>query len=195
MPLFSGIELCKSVKTDIRTSHIPIILLTAKSSIHDQIEGVETGADAYITKPFNMKFLQTQIRQLIDSRRELYKHFSQDVYILPGKLTDNEMDRQFLEKAMNFIIENIEESNLTVEDLSDAMNLSRSNVYRKIKALTGNTIIEFIRIIRLKQAIKLMQTKKFSLSEIAYQTGFSSPSYFTKSFRDHYGKPPSEYLS
>ena len=195
MPHFSGIELCKIIKTDIRTCHIPIILLTAKTTISDQIEGVEIGADAYITKPFNMHFLFAQINQLIQSRRKLYAHFSQDVYMMPNKLTDNEMDQKFVQKAIDYIIENIADNTLNVEGLAEAMNLSRSNVYRKIKALTGNTIIEFIRMVRLKQALKLMETKKYSLAEIAYLTGFTSPSYFTKSFKDHYGKPPSEYMT
>ena len=194
MPGCSGIEFCKLIKTDIRTCHIPVILLTAKTTVNDQIEGVEVGADAYINKPFNMKYLLVQINQLIQSRQKLYARFSQDVYLMPNKLTNNDMDQEFLQRAIDYIVENISDNNLNVEELSEALNLSRSNVYRKIKALTGMTIIEFIRIIRLKQALKLMETKKYSLSEIAYQTGFSSPSYFTKSFKDQYGKPPSEYL-
>jgi len=195
MPQCNGIDLCKVIKTDIRTCHIPVILLTAKTTISEQIEGVEIGADAYITKPFNMQFLFVQIHQLIQSRRKLYAHFSQDVYMMPNKLTDNEMDQNFLQKAIDYIIQNIANNTLNVESLAIALNLSRSNVYRKIKVLTGQTIIEFIRIVRLKQAIKLMETKKYSLAEIAYLTGFSSPSYFTKSFKNQYGKPPSEYLA
>ncbi len=195
MPQCSGIELCNVLKADIRTCHIPILLLTAKTTISDQIEGVEVGADAYITKPFNMQFLKAKINQLIQSRRKLYAHFSQDVYLMPNKMTDNELDQKFLQKAIDYIIMNMADNNMNVEDLAVELNLSRSNVYRKIKALTGMTIIEFIRTIRLKQAVKLMETKKYFLAEIAYLTGFTSPSYFTKSFKDQYGKPPSEYLS
>ncbi len=195
MPVCSGIELCNVLKSDIRTCHIPIILLTAKASIDDQIEGVEQGADAYITKPFNIQLLLTQINQLIHLRRKLYAHFSQDVYMIPNKLTDNEIDQKFLQNAIEYIVLNIADNTLNVEGLAVEMNLSRSNVYRKIKALTGKTIIEFIRTVRLKQAIKLMESNKFSLAEIAYLTGFTSPSYFTKSFKDQYGKPPSEYLA
>jgi ligand-binding sensor domain-containing protein/signal transduction histidine kinase/DNA-binding response OmpR family regulator len=195
MPQCSGIELCNVLKADIRTCHIPIILLTAKTTIGDQIEGVEIGADAYITKPFNMKLLVAKINQLIQSRRKLYAHFSQDVYIIPNKMTDNELDQRFLHKAIDYIITNIGDNTLNVEGLAVEMNLSRSNVYRKIKALTGKTAIEFIRLIRLKQAVKLMETRKYSLAEIAYMIGFTSPSYFTKSFRDQYGRPPSEYLT
>ncbi len=193
MPQCSGIELCNVLKTDIRTCHIPIILLTARTTIGDQIEGVEVGADDYITKPFNMQLLVAKINQLIQSRRKLYAHFSQDVYIIPNKMADNELDQKFLHKAIDYIVMNIGDNTLNVEGLSVEMNLSRSNVYRKIKALTGKTIIEFIRIVRLKHAVKLMETKKYSLAEVAYLTGFTSPSYFTKSFRDQYGKPPSEY--
>ena len=194
MPCCNGIEVCNILKADIRTCHIPIILLTAKTTIGDQIEGVDTGADAYITKPFNLQLLLAKINQLIQSRRKLYAHFSQDVYIMPHKLADNEMDQKFLQKATDYILMNIADNTLNVEGLANEMNLSRSNVYRKIKALTGKTIIEFIRIIRLKHALKLMETKKYSLAEIAYLTGFTSPSYFTKSFKDQYGKPPSEYM-
>ncbi|MBN2519165.1 MAG: response regulator [Bacteroidales bacterium] len=195
MPECNGIELCKTIKTDIRTCHIPVVLLTAKSAINEQIEGIETGADAYITKPFNIQFLFAQINQLIQTRKKLYAQFSQDVYIMPNKITANEMDQEFIQKAIDYITLNITNNNLNVEELAIALNMSHSNVYRKIKALTGKTIIEFIRIIRLKQAIKLMESKKYTLAEIAYQTGFTSPAYFTKSFKDQYGKPPSEYLT
>ncbi len=195
MPQCTGIELCNVLKADIRTSHIPIILLTAKTTVNDQIEGVEIGADAYITKPFNMQFLRAKINQLIQSRKKLYASFSQDVYIMPSKMAESELDQKFLQNAIDCILMNIADNTLNVEGLAVALNLSRSNVYRKIKALTGKTIIEFIRIVRLKQAIKLMETKKYSLAEIAYLTGFTSPSYFTKSFKDQYGKPPSEFLN
>lgn len=195
MPQCNGIDLCKAVKSDLRTCHIPVILLTAKNTINEQIEGIETGADAYIIKPFNVQFLFAQINQLIRSRRELYSHFSKDVYLLPNKMAHNEMDQKFLQKAIDYVILNITDNSLNVEGLAEHLNLSHSNVYRKIKALTGETIVEFIKTIRLKQAIKLMETKQYSLSEIAYMIGFTSPSYFTKSFRNQYGKPPSEFLS
>ncbi|WP_313976587.1 two-component regulator propeller domain-containing protein [Xanthocytophaga flavus] len=194
MPRCGGIDLCQKVKTDMRISHIPVLLLTAKTSVSDQIAGVENGADVYVTKPFNTQLLLVQIHQLIHSRRELYAHFSQDVYLRPNRLADNELDEQFLQKVIGYILQNLTDSNLSVEGLAESVNLSRSNMYRKLKALTGTSVIEFIRIIRLKEALKLMETKKHSLAEIAYLTGFTSPAYFTKSFKEHYGKPPSEYL-
>ncbi len=195
MPNINGIELCKTIKSDVRTCHIPVILLTAKTSINEQIEGIETGADAYITKPFNIQFLGAQINQLIRSRRALYAYFSQEVYIMPNKLSERELDQKFLNDTINYIVQNITDNSLNVEGLAEHLKLSRSNVYRKIKALTGQSIIEFITLIRLKQSIKMMETSQYSLAEIAYLTGFTSPSYFTKCFKKQYGKPPSEYLS
>jgi AraC-like DNA-binding protein len=135
-----------------------------------------------------------QIEQIIRSRRELYAHFSQDVYFRPHKLADNSLDEAFLKKVVDYILLNINEDTLCVESMADALNLSRSNMFRKIKALTGKSVIEFIKMIRLKEAIKLMESKKHSIAEIAYSTGFKSPAYFTKSFKEQYGKPPSAFL-
>lgn len=194
MPEKSGIELCRDLKSDMRTSHIPIILLTAKTTVEDQIQGIGTGADVYLPKPFNIRLLKAHVKQLIELRRKLYALFSQDVYIMPSKITENELDQAFLQKAIDYIIQNITDDQLNVEALANLFNISRSQVYRKIKALTGKTAVEFIRTIRLKQALKLMETKKYTLAEIAYQTGFTSPSYFTRSFKEQYGKAPSEYL-
>ncbi len=194
MPGKDGIELCRILKSDIRVSHIPIILLTARTSVDEQIEGIGTGADAYLAKPFNIRLLKTQINQLIDSRRKLYSTFSQNVYMMPGKLAENELDRTFLEQVVGYIVQHITDPQLNVEALADVFNMSRSQVYRKIKALTGKTAVEFVRVVRLKQALTLMESKKYTLAEVAYQTGFTSPSYFTKSFREHYGKAPSEFM-
>ena len=195
MPIMSGIEFCKAIKTDVRTSHIPFVLLTAKTTTSEQIEGFDTGADAYITKPFHLRLLQTQVANLIQSRKELYAQFSHDVYIMPNKLARNEIDHMFLQKTIDYIIQNLTDTRLNTEDLANHHNMSHSNFYRKIKALTGYTIIEFIKIVRLKQALTLMESKKHNLAEISYMTGFTSPSYFTKNFREYYGKPPSEYLN
>ncbi|MBN1117897.1 MAG: response regulator [Bacteroidales bacterium] len=194
MNQMSGFELCSSIKTDIRTSHIPVILLTAKSTIPDQIEGAEAGADAYITKPFNINLLVATINQLIQSRKNLYKLFNQDISIAYKSLPGNKIDQSFIEKTITFVQENITNIDLNVENLAFEMNLSRSNVYRKIKALTGKSAVEFIRDIRLKEALNLMECSNCSIAEIAYQTGFTSPSYFTKMFKRKYGKPPSDYL-
>jgi signal transduction histidine kinase/ligand-binding sensor domain-containing protein/AraC-like DNA-binding protein len=194
MPGKSGVELCTELKSEIKTSHIPFILLTAKVSEDDKILGIEAGADIYITKPFSIRFLVATVKNVISSRQKLYAHFSQDVYLMPSKVTSNEMDQEFLEKAMDFIVDHIQDTQLGVDSIASLFNLSRTQVYRKIKALTGRSVVEFIRMVRLKQALKLMETQKYTLSEIAFKTGFNSPSYFTRSFKDEYGKAPSEYL-
>jgi signal transduction histidine kinase/ligand-binding sensor domain-containing protein/CheY-like chemotaxis protein/AraC-like DNA-binding protein len=194
MPVKTGIELCREIKSNVKTSHIPFILLTAKTTVEDQITGVASGADVYITKPFSIRFLLAQVNQIIESRKKLYSRFSQDVYLLPGKIAGNEIDQAFLQKAIDYIVENIQDPQLGVDSIADLFNLSRMQIYRKIKALTGNSVVDFIRMVRIKQALTLMGTKKYTLSEIAYQTGFNSSSYFTKCFKDQYGKTPSEYL-
>jgi YesN/AraC family two-component response regulator len=194
MPVKTGIELCGEIKNNIKTSHIPFILLTAKTTLDDQIVGISTGADVYITKPFSIRYLLVHINQIIESRQKLYSRFSNDVYLMPSKVANNEIDQAFLQKAIDYIIENIQDPQLSVDSIAEIFHLSRMQVYRKIKALTGKSVVDFIRMVRIKQALKLLEMQKFTISEIAYQTGFSSASYFTRCFKDQYGKAPSEYL-
>jgi signal transduction histidine kinase/DNA-binding response OmpR family regulator len=194
MPLKDGIDFCNSIKSDINTSHIPFIFLTAKATVDDQVKGVNSGADLYVSKPFSIRYLIAHIHQIISSRQSLYTRFSQDVYLMPSKLATNEIDQAFLQKAIDYIVNNLQDSQFSVDSLAELFNISKMQVYRKIKALTGKSVVEFIRMVRVKQAVKLMDTHKFTLSEIAFQTGFSSSSYFTRSFKEEYGKTPSEYL-
>lgn len=194
MPLKNGIELCNEIKSDINTSHIPFVLLTAKTRIEDQIAGIETGADLYVPKPFNIRYLITHINQIITSRRQLYARFSQDVYLMPGKATTNALDQEFLQKAIDYISANLQDPQLSVDSIAALFNLSRMQTYRKIKALTGKSVVEFIRMVRMKQAIKLMDSRQLTLSEVAFEVGFNSASYFTRCFKEEFGKTPSEYL-
>ena len=194
MPNMDGIEFCNTIKSDINTSHIPFILLTAKSTIEDQITGIQTGADVYISKPFNIRYLMAHLHQIIESRQKLYSRFSQDVYLMPSMVTSNALDEAFLQKAIDYILKNLQDTQLSVDSVADLFNLSRMQVYRKIKGLTGKSVVEFIRMVRMKQAIKLMDTHKFTLSEIAFEVGFNSSSYFTRCFKEEYNKTPSEYL-
>ena len=194
MPKLSGTELCKKIKEDISISHIPFILLTAKNAIENQIEGIETGADTYITKPFNVAHLKATIKNLIEMRRKLYQRFSQDVYLLPKEIATNKYDRKFLEQAIEYINANIENEDISVEGMAAYLTMNRSNVYRKIKALTGQSATEFIRTMRLKTAIKYLETGEYNISEISYKVGFTSPAYFTKCFKEQFGKTPSNLL-
>ncbi|MEO7992284.1 MAG: two-component regulator propeller domain-containing protein [Chryseolinea sp.] len=194
MPNMDGIEFCNTIKSDINTSHIPFILLTAKSTIEDQISGIKTGADVYISKPFNIRYLMAHLHQIIESRQKLYSRFSQDVYLMPSMIASNALDEAFLQKAIDYILKNLQDTQLSVDSVADLFNLSRMQVYRKIKGITGKSVVEFIRMVRMKQAIKLMDTHKFTLSEIAFEVGFNSSSYFTRCFKEEYNKTPSEYL-
>jgi len=194
MPETSGFELCKKLKFELNTSHIPIIMLSAKTNLDDQIKAIEYGADFYITKPFSIRYLITVIKQIVQTRKKLYACLNQNIYLIPGELTSNELDKKFMQKIIDFIMSNITKDTLDVDEIANYVGMSRSNLYRKIKALTGKSIVEFIKMVKLKQAVKLLETRKFSIAEIAYQTGFNSPAYFTKCFREYYGKTPSEYI-
>jgi signal transduction histidine kinase/ligand-binding sensor domain-containing protein/CheY-like chemotaxis protein/AraC-like DNA-binding protein len=189
----TGLELCRELKSDISTSHIPIVLLTAKSTVEEQIDGIENGADLYLTKPFNMRFLLTHVKKLIETRNRLFASYSQNAYLMPAKVAENRLDQEFLEKIIAYIEANIKDTQLGVDSIAEIFNLSRTQIYRKIKALTGKSVVEFIRTVRLKKALQLMDTQKYSLSEIAFEVGFNSASYFTRAFKETYGKAPSAY--
>lgn len=188
----SGLSLCEEIRKDSRTSHIPLILLTAKCSTEDQVTGLGSGADVYMTKPFSLQILKAQIRQVITSRRHLHARYSQDAYIMPSNTTDNPADKQFMTRVVDYVSSNLRDPQLSVESIADAFSLSRSQVYRKVKSLTGQTVVEFIRTVRLKHALTLMEEKKYNLTEVADRSGFNSLSYFTRSFKDKYGVAPSE---
>ncbi len=190
MPLKNGYEVTETLKTDIRTSHIPIILLTAKASQSDRNEGLEKGADAYLHKPFDKAELQIRLRKLIELRRNLISKFkglevSDDSF--------HELENQFLQQVKNAVIENINKSEFKIEDLENSMKLSKMQLYRKLKALTGMSPSIVVRDIRLNEAIKLIRKGELSVSEVAYEVGFSDPSYFTRAFKEKFGTAPSKY--
>jgi YesN/AraC family two-component response regulator len=195
MPKTDGIELCKKIKNEISISLIPIILLTAKAEIDNMIDGIEEGADAYITKPFNVHYLESQVRNLIKNRKLLYKRFSLNVDLLPKEISNNKLDQKFLQKITDYIEENIGNEKLSPNEIADHVFLSHSQTYRKIKALTGQNINEFIRTIRMKKALKLLLNGENNITEITYKIGISSPAYFTKCFKEQFGKTPSNFLS
>jgi signal transduction histidine kinase/DNA-binding response OmpR family regulator len=195
MPVMDGFEFTKKLKSDIRTCHIPLILLTALSSHEHKIEGLETGADSYIAKPFNKKHLQVRVERLIESRQQLRKHYQQDVitqFVKENKIS--QLDSSFLKKCNVIIEKHLTDNEYGVEQMSVEMSLSRVHVYRKIKHLTGLTVSEFIRNIKLKKAAVMLQESGKTISEVAYETGFSSPSYFSKCFKDLYNISPTEFV-
>ncbi|MDF2188618.1 two-component regulator propeller domain-containing protein [Paraflavitalea sp. CAU 1676] len=193
MPGMSGTELCGLLKKDIRSSHIPIILLTARNQLTHQIEGFETGADDYMTKPFSLSLLEVRVNNLLQSRRLLRERFSRGLNLQPSEVAITPADEVFLEKLMAFIEENLMEPNLQVEELGKVVNMSRTTLYRKLKALTGLSAIEFIRDVRLKRSAQLLQRQEYTVNEVAYMVGFSDVDYFRKCFKQQFGKTPKEF--
>lgn len=194
MPEKNGFELCSMLKENISTSHIPVILLTACSLDEQKSIGFESGADAYIPKPFNAHLLKIRVRKLIENRQKIKEAFSNNLINDTKKESLGEIEQLFINDFQSYVEEYISNSELSVDEIADHLKLSRSQLYRKIKSLTNYSPNELIRIIRLKYAKQLLNNKVRSISEVAYISGFSSPSYFTKCFKDIYGESPKEYL-
>jgi len=194
MPGISGLELCQRLKNQMITSHIPIIILSAKTRVEQQIEGLDMGADVYMLKPFSIEHLKAQISRLLLLRQTIYSRFLKETEFIPKDVILNKTDDDFMQKVLIFIESNLSNTELSVDQLSTHLNISRIHTYRKIKALTGQSAVEFIRSVRLKKAAQLILAGQNNFTEVAFDTGFSTPSYFTKCFREHFGKTPTEYL-
>ncbi|MBN2597857.1 MAG: response regulator [Marinifilaceae bacterium] len=194
MPKVDGLELCTMLRKDIRTSHIPFILLTARTADEDKIKGLEIGADDYITKPFNMDLLLLRVRKLLEKRSQFQKQFQKTVDISPSEVQITSMDEKLIKKAVAIVEKNISEAGFSVEDLSKELGMSRVYLYKKLVSITGKSPIEFIRIIRLKRGIQLLEKSQMNIAEIAYEVGFNSPRYFSKYFKEEYGILPTAYV-
>jgi len=195
MPKMDGFALCQRLKTDERTSHIPIILLTARADAESRLEGLETGADDYLTKPFDARELQVRVKNLIEQRQKLRERFSRQVGIQPKDITVTSMDEQFLQRAIDVLERHMGETHFSVEDFSHEIGFSQRHLNRKLQALTDLAARDFIRTLRLKRARQLLQKKSATILEIAYEVGFNNPSYFSKCFKEQFGQSPSEFLS
>ncbi|KXX71289.1 hybrid sensor histidine kinase/response regulator transcription factor [Flammeovirga sp. SJP92] len=195
MPVMDGNSLCKKVKEDIRTSHIPVILLTAQTSEESQVQVFESGADQYVSKPFNFDVLESRIHSLLEQRTKLQQAFSKKLEANPTDAKVESIDEKLIQKALIFIENNISNSNLTVEELSSELDISRGHLYRKVQMLTGKSPSDFIRAVRLKRASQLLESSNLTISEIAYEVGFSNPKYFSKCFKAEYKVLPSVYAS
>ena len=195
MPGMDGLALCKRLKEDVKTSHIPVILLTARTSMLFKVEGLENGADDYITKPFNARILELKVRNLIKSRELLQRNFSsnENLTIEPKKVTLTSADETFVQKALESIENNMTNSEYTVEDLGKEVGMSRMQLYRKLKALTGQSANEFIRSIRLKRAAQLLEQNQLTVAEVTYEVGFTDLQYFRNCFKKQFNINPSEY--
>lgn len=195
MPEMNGIELCSQLKTDLRTCHIPVILLTALSDSVNQVTGFETGADDYISKPFDLNVLRARINNLVQSRNKLRQLFSTTTHIDAKEITTNSRDERFLQKAIDIVTENLSNPDFGAIELIDKMGVSRSVMYRKLISLTNQSAVDFITTSRLKEAVKLMNNPDLNITDIAAMVGFNDPKYFSTCFRKHFGKPPKEYVN
>lgn len=194
MPGISGFEMCSKLKNNIETCHIPIVLLTAKTAENQIIEGLQTGADDYVTKPFNVKLLVARCNNLVESRRRLQQKYLKQPDASVTILTSNPKEQALLEKAVDIVMKHIDNADFNIEAFAKEMGLSRTYLFTKIKGLTGQSPNEFISSIRLKQAaVKLKEDPNASMVDIAYSLGFSSPSYFIKCFKEMYGKTPNSF--
>lgn len=194
MPVMDGIELCHNVKNDINLSHIPIIMLTAKTAEEHRIEGLAEGADDYLTKPCNLYVLKLRIEKILQWSQHNHDEFKRKVVINPSKITISSLDEKLIEKAIKVCEDNIDNSDFSVEDLSERVNMSRANLYRKLLNITGKSPSEFILIIRLKRSLQYLEKSQMTISEIAYSLGFATPRIFSKHFKEEYGLSPSEYM-
>ncbi|MCL4103756.1 UNVERIFIED_CONTAM: hypothetical protein GTU68_029073 [Idotea baltica] len=194
MPIMDGLELCTQLKADDRTSHIPVVLLTALSSIQGRIEGFETGADEYLNKPFHGKELQVRVANLVRQREQLRNHFVQQLQANESPETALPSAEQvFYDRLTTLIHDHISDPGLTVDFLGKEIGMSRVQLYRKVKAVTTQSPSQLIRLLRLRKAAKLLIANHANVSEAMYASGFDSPSYFAKVFRKEYGCSPSEY--
>ncbi len=194
MPEMNGIELCRRLKTNIHTSHIPVILLTARTSLLFKLDGLQTGADDYVTKPFNLQLLRARIENLVNSRQRLREHFGKNITLSPKGAVLNNLDEDFLRKLQETVEANIDNSSFGVEQLAEAVFMSRMQLYRKIKALTDDTPNQLIRSFRLQRAVQLLKTGQYNVADVTYMVGYNDLKSFRAQFKKVYGVSPSHYL-
>lgn len=193
MPVMDGNELCRKVKGDIRTSHIPLIMLTAKVAEEHNIEGLTNGADDYLTKPFNPQILRLKVKKMIEQGEKRQQAFKNQIEPEPSQITITTLDEQLIKRAIDYVEDNIASPTLSVEDLSKSLGMSRVHLYKKLTTITGRSPIEFIRVLRLKRAAQMLKDPSQNVSDVAYAVGFNNPKYFTKYFKEEFGVLPSKY--
>ncbi|MDJ1492998.1 two-component regulator propeller domain-containing protein [Cytophagaceae bacterium DM2B3-1] len=195
MPEMNGLELCRQVKSDVKTSHIPILLLTARSEEEQQLEGYQTGAQDYTEKPFHFGILESKIKSLLSQQQAARNAFTQQIRIQGKDIPITPLDEKLIRKAIGIVEKNMSNPDFSVETLSLELGMSRIHLYRKLQALTEKSPLDFIRVIRLERSRQLLEESQLTIAEIAYQVGFNNPKYFAKYFRQHFGELPSAYLT
>ena len=193
MPEMDGLELCHHIKTNIITSHIPVILLTAKTEVANKLDGFRQKADAYIEKPFNINLLRIQVENLISLRKSIKKQYSTNVSINDNKESAVPIDNVFLNKVIEIITERLDDYKFSVESLSAELGISRSQLFRKFKVVMDTSPSNYIRLLRLQKAATLLETKEYNVNEVTYMVGFSDVSHFIAAFKKHYGQTPKQF--
>ena len=193
MPVMDGIQLCKTVKQNLKTCHIPVMILSAKTEVKDQLEGMQVGADDYIPKPFSLSYVVMKIKNILRTRYRVIEHYSQSLEIEPEKIAMNPLDEEFLQQAVTVVEKHLDETEFTADVFAREMGMSRSSLHLKLKGVTGESTTEFIRKIRFNQACKLLKEGRYNVAEISTMVGFNTPSYFATSFKKYIGCMPSEY--
>jgi signal transduction histidine kinase/ligand-binding sensor domain-containing protein/DNA-binding response OmpR family regulator len=194
MPEMDGLEMCAKIKSDIATSHIPVILLTSKSSVEDHIKGYDSGADDYIPKPFNTSLLQSRIQNILKNRENIKKLFSGRIIPEPKKITSNQVDEKFLKEAIKVVNESYHLPEFSVEKFASQMNMSRSLLHKKMVAIIGTSPIDFITSIRMNKAVNQLLNSTLNINEAAYKVGFNDPKYFSRCFKKQFNKTPTEFI-
>ncbi len=189
-----GLELCRRVKTNPKTAHIPLILLTARTATVQEMEGYDLGANDYVSKPFVPRLLQSKVAALLKNRHQIEHYHHRQTLLTPTELNLPSEERVLLERAMSIVEEHIDDPSFSVEVLVAEMNMSHSVFYRKMKEITGNSLVRFIRDVRLKRAAQLLRDSELRISEVAMRVGFDDPKYFGKAFAKCFGMPPSDYV-
>ena len=192
MPVMDGLECCRILKSELQTSHIPVLMLTAYTLEEQKIKGYECGADSYISKPFSANLLKVRLHNLLENHRRVQNFFADKPAVQKEGL--NQVDQGFISKLRQLIEEELGNSEVSVEDLGARLGLGRVQLYRKTKALTGYSPNELLRIARLKKAASLLASSEKSISEVTYEVGFTSPSYFTKCYKEYFGESPTDFL-
>lgn len=194
MPVMDGIKLTKQVKQNIRTCHIPVFILSAKADVSDQLSGLQVGADDYIPKPFTLSVLMAKIQNMLRTRRRTYDHYAKSLEVEPEKITFNAMDEELLRKAIAIVEKNMDNIEFSADEFARTMNMSRSNLHIKLKGITGESTIDFIRKIRFGEACRLLEDGRYNIAEVSTKVGFNTPSYFATSFKKYFGYLPTEYV-
>ncbi|MBU2905330.1 response regulator [Arenibacter algicola] len=195
MPEMNGLELCKRIKSDMKTSHIPVILLTALTNVEDHLQGIRDGADAYISKPFEVRHLVTRVEALLENRKQLRERFRIGIPLTKERNANNRNDNAFLEKLYHLLADNLDNQDLDMDGIARKLYLSRTHFYQKVKALTDKTPFELLKIYRLNKAAELLVENKLNVNEVFVMTGFKSRTHFSKLFKDHYHTTPSKYAA